>query len=224
MKKLQSTFLNMMLVLSCITLIGAYTLATVYSTTLDTIQKTNKKKQLNQIESVLPPHFLVDTVPVSIKEGDEVLKVFKAYDKVGNLVGAAVESSSNTGYKSRINIIVGFDKSAKLINYNVQNHDETLGLGSRMQEWFRTGKSSIIGKNMNSCNLSVSKDGGEVDAITAATISSRAFLFAVRNAYFAFSNNMENSKLAPNNKPDSTKNVIESITKLNKYDTKLHLK
>lgn len=60
-----------------------------------------------------------------------------------------------------------------------------------MVDWFKTdkGNQSIIGKNPAVANLTVSKDGGEVDAITASTISSRAFLFAVRNAYQAFSSN-----------------------------------
>ncbi|MEI6752001.1 MAG: RnfABCDGE type electron transport complex subunit G [Paludibacter sp.] len=217
MKRLKSNFLNMVLVLSCITLIAAYTLTSVYSHTKDTIQKSLFKKQMNDICSVLPANSTVDTLPVIIKEGDENLKVYRAYDSTGNIVGAAVESSSNNGYKSRINIMVGFDRSGRIINYNVLKHDETLGLGSLMQNWFRTGKSSILDRNICNCNLSVSKDGGDIDAITAATISSRAFLFAVRNAYFAFTSHMETVSKAQQSKSDSTMNVIESISKINKY-------
>ena len=60
-------------------------------------------------------------------------------------------------------------------------------------DWFKTDKNnqSIKGKNPATNNLTVSKDGGEVDAITAATISSRAFLEAVQSAYNAYANNDE---------------------------------
>jgi electron transport complex protein RnfG len=53
-----------------------------------------------------------------------------------------------------------------------------------MPEWFSEGgKGNVIGKNPANDNLTVSKDGGEVDAITAATISSRCFLKALNSAY-----------------------------------------
>ena len=222
MKKLKSNFLNMVLVLSVITVIAAYALATVHTRTENKISRSLITKQLNDINAVLPPHDVVDIVPVIIKEGDESVKIYRAYDSSGNIVGAAVESTSNNGYKSRINIMVGFDRTGKIINYNVLNQDETLGLGSLMQNWFRSGKQSIIGKDASKSNLSVSKDGGEIDAITAATISSRAFLFAVRNAYFAFTSHMEKTVKVQQAKADSSKNLIESISKINKYQPKAH--
>ena len=57
-----------------------------------------------------------------------------------------------------------------------------------MQEWFRTDKNkqSVIGRTLTEDGLKVSKDGGDVDAITAATISSRAFLDAINRAYSAY--------------------------------------
>ena len=210
----------MVLVLSGISLLAAYALATVHTRTEDKITRSLITKQLNDINAVLPPQDVVDIVPVIIKEGDESVKIYRAYDTSGNIVGAAVESSSNNGYKSQINIMVGFDRSGKIINYNVLKQDETLGLGSLMQNWFRTGKQSIIGKDAAKSNLSVSKDGGEVDAITAATISSRAFLFAIRNAYFAFTSHMEKTAKVQQAKADTSKNVIESISKINKYAPK----
>ena len=59
---------------------------------------------------------------------------------------------------------------------------------AKMQEWFRTDKNkqSIIGRKLDTNGLKVTKDGGDVDAITAATISSRAFLDAVNRAYSAY--------------------------------------
>ena len=70
----------------------------------------------------------------------------------------------------------------------VLQHAETPGLGAKMQEWFRADKNkqSVLGRNLADGELKVSKDGGDVDAITAATITSRAFLNAVNRAYSAF--------------------------------------
>ena len=106
----------------------------------------------------------------------------------GQVVGAAVESFTNKGFSGEIRVIVGFDTEGKIKDYSVLQHSETPGLGSKMQEWFRTdrNKQNVIGREVGS-GLKVSKDGGDVDAITAATISSRAFLDAINRAYAAFS-------------------------------------
>ena len=82
-----------------------------------------------------------------------------------------------------------YDTEGKLLNYSVLQHAETPGLGAKMQEWFRTDKNrqSVLGRNLSDGELKVTKDGGDVDAITASTITSRAFLNAVNRAYSAFS-------------------------------------
>ncbi len=78
----------------------------------------------------------------------------------------------------------GFDLDGNITGYNVLDcSNETPGLGSKIPVWFQKGqKGDVIGKNPSTNNLSVSKDGGEVDAITAATISSRAFCDAIAQA------------------------------------------
>lgn len=120
-------------------------------------------------------------------DGDS-LKIYPAM-KDGKLVGAAVESNTQKGFSGEIKVIVGFDTEGKLLNYSVLQHSETPGLGAKMQEWFRADKNhqSVLGRKLADGELKVSKDGGDVDAITAATISSRAFLNAVNRAYSAFS-------------------------------------
>lgn len=119
-------------------------------------------------------------------EGDS-LKIYPA-TKGGEFVGAAVESNTKKGFSGEIKVIVGFDKAGKLLNYSVLQHAETPGLGAKMQEWFSTDKNkqSVLGRNLADGGLKVTKDGGDVDAITAATITSRAFLDAVNRAYSAF--------------------------------------
>lgn len=120
-------------------------------------------------------------------DGDS-LKIYPA-TKDGKLVGAAVESSTKNGFSGEIKVIVGFDAEGKLFNYSILQHAETPGLGSKMQEWFSMDKNkqSVLGRQLADGELKVAKDGGDVDAITAATITSRAFLNAVNRAYSAFS-------------------------------------
>lgn len=119
-------------------------------------------------------------------EGDSLV-IYPA-TKDGKFIGVAVESNTKKGFSGEIRVIVGFDTEGKLLNYSILQHAETPGLGSKMQEWFRTerNKQNIIGRVLSGGNLTVSKDGGDVDAITAATISSRAFLDAINRAYSAY--------------------------------------
>jgi electron transport complex protein RnfG len=100
----------------------------------------------------------------------------------GRLTGAAVQISTPDGFAGPIEILVGFDTAGLIINYSVLQHTETPGLGAKMQQWFRTpkGHQNILGRPAGS--LALSKDGGDVDAITASTISSRAFLHAINRA------------------------------------------
>lgn len=197
MKKLASNFLNMALVLSGITIFAAITLTSVHSMTNGPIINSQRYKQIQAIQAVLPPFDHVDTNAIKMDDGVETMKMYKAYDNKNAFVGAAVEASSNNGYKSHIDIMVGFNKEGVIVNYAVLEQNETPGLGSKMFDWFKTNNKNqnILGKNPASSNLTVTKDGGDVDGITAATISSRAFLFAVRNAYFAFVSNLEKPKV-----------------------------
>jgi len=85
-----------------------------------------------------------------------------------------------------LKLLVGFDPEGKILGYTLLEHAETPGLGAKADKWFQKGeKGDIIGKDPKE-PLTVSKDGGQVDAITASTITSRAFLLAVNNAYNAY--------------------------------------
>ncbi|MEI8086026.1 MAG: RnfABCDGE type electron transport complex subunit G [Paludibacter sp.] len=191
MKKLESDFKNMVFVLSTIALFAALVLSTLFSITKEPIARSKNAKEQNAIKDVLPPYHHFDRVPIVATEGVETMKVYKAYNKNNVLVGAAVETTSNNGFSGPIDIMIGFDTAGVILNYKVLEQHETPGLGAKMGDWFKTNnkKQSIIGKNAGTSNLSVSKSGGEVDAITSATISSNAFLFAVRNAYFVYCKN-----------------------------------
>ena len=183
--KLESNFRNMVVVLTLISLIAAGILGAVYTVTAEPIQQAKTAKQQQAIQQVLTANNRLENDTVNN------LPVYRAYQD-DTFVGAAVEASAN-GFGGEIKIMVGFDPQGNIIDYAVLQQAETPGLGTKIVDWFKTDKNnqSIKGKNPATNNLTVSKDGGEVDAITAATISSRAFLEAVQSAYNAYANNDE---------------------------------
>lgn len=127
-----------------------------------------------------------DTIKQTIKGKEAVFVIHKTVDSNKQDLGVAVESTTG-GFGGDLKVLVGFDKDSNILGYTILQHAETPGLGAKADKWFqKDGKGSIIGKNPNKDNLTVKKDGGDVDAITASTITSRAFLLAVTQAYNAY--------------------------------------
>jgi electron transport complex protein RnfG len=189
MKKLKSTLPNMFLSLLITCCASGVILAGANLYTLDPIALSKAKALEDAIRNVTPPfdnNPLKDVYQAATVDGDSLL-IYPAV-KEGQFVGAAVKSTSQKGFSGEIEVIVGFDTEGKLINYSVLKHAETPGLGAKMETWFRTDKKkqNVIGRSLADGELKVSKDGGNVDAITASTISSRAFLDAINRAYSAF--------------------------------------
>ena len=121
------------------------------------------------------------TVSEPVHVGDYT--VYDISDNQGNQLGKAVVTTEN-GFGGPLKVLVGFNTNGDILGYTVLEHQETPGLGAKAGEWFqKDGKGNIIGMNPSNDKFSVSKDGGEVDAITASTITSRAFLRAIKNAY-----------------------------------------
>ncbi|MEG1616559.1 MAG: RnfABCDGE type electron transport complex subunit G [Bacteroidales bacterium] len=188
---MESSFKNMVLILTSITCLSGAILGGVSELTKDAIAKSKLAKQENAIKLVAPAYDnnpIADKWEAELPDGTKAI-IFPAKMN-GEMVGAAVEAQTKKGFGGPISIMVGFDKDGNIKDYTVLSHAETPGLGSKMPEWFHT-KGNIIGKNPASNKLTVSKDGGEIDAITAATISSRAFLDAVANAYNAYTNSQD---------------------------------
>lgn len=176
MKKLESTFVNMTVVLTCITLIAAAGTACVFNFTQKPIADAKQAKQEAAIKVVMPQATTIADVDTVNNQ-----RVFRAFDENNSLLGYAIETDE-LGFGGLIKLMVGIDKDGNLVNYSILSHSETPGLGSKMDKWF-IEKSSVCGTPVSAAPLSVTKDGGSVDAITAATISSRAFLSAVNKAF-----------------------------------------
>jgi len=116
--------------------------------------------------------------------GTDSLNVYPA-KKGGKLVGLAVETFTEKGFAGRINLIVGFLPDGTINDIAVISHKETPGLGDKMEKSKSDFSIQFMGKHPKEFKLMVKKDGGNVDAITASTISSRAFCDAVTRAYDA---------------------------------------
>lgn len=171
--------------LGAVTVIAAAILAGVYSLTMQPIREAQALARREAIAAVTPP-FDNNPDPVAITpDGEEVpVEVFPV-TLGGKAAGAAVETYSDNGFSDRIRLMVGFDCEGNITGYQVLSHSETPGLGAKMDTWFRDnrGNRSVIGRNPSADDLRVSRDGGSVDAITAATITSRAFLDAIDRAH-----------------------------------------
>ncbi len=195
MAKLESSFKNMVIVLTSIALFAALALGSVYTLTKEPIEAAKKAKQENAIKEVLPAGFdrIEEGVEVKLDGFAETFTVYKAF-KADAFLGAAVQSYSTNAFSGLIRVMVGFTATGEVVTYSVLEQKETPGLGTKMVDWFKTekGKQNIQGKNLGLDNVTVTKDGGDIDAITAATISSRAFLESVRLAFDAF--NKTNNK------------------------------
>lgn len=190
MKKLESSLTNMVLVLTGVAVIMGGVLAYVNHLTEGPISEQKAKALSDGIKTVMCVDDLDVAAPVEVKQNDAKGKeltyiIYPAKDKQGNDLGAAVESTTG-GFGGDLKILVGFDPEGKILGYTLLEHAETPGLGAKADKWFQKGeKGDIIGKTPSE-PLTVSKDGGQVDAITASTITSRAFLLAVNNAYTAY--------------------------------------
>lgn len=190
MKKLESSLLNMVLVLTGVAVIMGGILAYVNYLTEGPINEQKEKALADGIKKVLVCDDLVVTKTDTVKQNDEKGKeltyvIYQTADAKGNELGVAVESTTG-GFGGDLKVLVGFNPEGIILGYTLLEHAETPGLGSKADKWFQKGeKGDIIGKNPKE-PLTVSKDGGEVDAITASTITSRAFLLAINNAYKAY--------------------------------------
>lgn len=189
-KKLESSLTNMLLVLTGVAVIMGAVLAWVNSVTSGPISEQKAKTLADGIKIVMDCDGLTvahtDTIHQNDAKGKEqTFIIYHTQDAEGAALGAAVESTS-LGFGGNLKVLVGFNPDGDVLGYTLLEHAETPGLGAKADKWFQKGeKGDIIGKNPQQ-PLTVSKDGGQVDAITASTITSRAFLLAVNNAYKAY--------------------------------------
>jgi H+/Na+-translocating ferredoxin:NAD+ oxidoreductase subunit G len=186
MAKKESTFTSMVTTLFVITLVAAGLLGSVYSVTKEPIRLAELKKKNDAIKVVVPGF---DNEP-----SQEVQRLYMDGDSIylytarkeGKILGTAVETFTNLGFGGLIKLMVGFAPDGTIIDIAVLKHSETPGLGNKMEKGKSDFSLQFMGKNPENFKLAVKKDRGDVDAITASTITSRAYCDAVARAYRAF--------------------------------------
>lgn len=184
MEKLKSTLPNMVVVLGLITAVMAALLATVYNVTKAPIDEAKALKTARAIGEVVPNDSISEAYLVP-DGGKEPLTFYDCY-RGGQYAGSAVRTYDEQGFSGKITLMVGFDPAGVVIKSVALEQNETPGLGDKMAQGKSSFPDQFEGKCPREFRLKVKKDGGDVDAITAATISSRAYCRAVERAHAAF--------------------------------------
>lgn len=180
----KSSFLNMVACLGAITLVCSALLGVMHELTEEPIEAAAEAKTQNAIAAVLPEFDQLSSL-IESENGSYYMAM-----KDGELVGLAVNSKSS-GFGGTLRLMVGFYMDGRICNTSVLEHSETPGLGAKCTE--PAFADQFQGFNPAEQKLSVKKDGGDVDAITASTITSRAFCVALENAYKVFQSAMDDS-------------------------------
>ena len=183
--KRESNFINMVITLFLVAAVAALALGGVYTVTKEPIAIAKQKKLEAAIKSVMPDFDTIVEAKFIDPEGKDSLTFYFA-NKNGEQIGAAIKTYTMDGFSGKIELMIGMLDDGTINNTAVLEHKETPGLGDKMDIKKSDFPLQFKGKNPNDFNLRVIKDGGDVDAITAATISSRAFCDAVQRAYKTF--------------------------------------
>lgn len=185
MAKKESNFTNMVVTLFLVTFIASTALGFVYSITKTPIEAAKLAKKTHAIQQVLPGNIdnPLDNAYKVAADGDS-LTIYPVQEN-NTLKGYAVETFSNNGYGGTIRLMAGFLPDGTINDVVVIEHKETPGLGDKIDSSKSNWSGQFEGKHPSEFSLEVKKDGGDVDAITASTITSRAYTEAVQRAYNA---------------------------------------
>lgn len=174
----KSSFKNMVLCLGVITLVCGALLSGIYVLTEEPIKAAQEAKTVEAISEVLPAFA---SLAEAVQDGDYEYTI--ALGESGDTVGVAIKTFSS-GFGGRIKMMVGFTPDGVISSTSVLEHSETPGLGAKCVE--PAFADQFHGFNPAAKKLQVKQDQGDVDAITAATITSRAYCVALQNAISEF--------------------------------------
>ncbi len=182
---MKSTLKNMTAVLFGITLVASAGVGVVNMITAEPIAAAKEAATVAALNEVLPAFDETTNAELTI---DELPITVYTATKEGVVSGYAVQTMTKQGFGGTIRMMVGFTPDGEVVNVNVLEQSETPGLGTKMTDEGNPLITSFKGKNPADMKLAVKKDGGDVDALTAATISSRAYVDAMNRAWTAYKN------------------------------------
>ena len=180
---MESSLKNMVVVLFTITLVASAAVGGVYTITKEPIAQAKVAAVNAALQQVLPEYETTTSQTIEVNSLPIVAHTATVANKA---VGYAIESLSKNGFGGTVRLMVGFDTEGTILNINVLEQKETPGLGTKMADEGNVLLLSLKEKKASEVNMTVKKDGGDIDALTAATISSRAYAEAVAVAYEAF--------------------------------------
>ena len=185
---MKSTLVNMTAVLFVITLVASACVGVVNMITEEPIALAKEAATKAALTEVLPAFDSTEEQTLNIEELP--ITVYTA-TKEGQVTGYAVQTMTKQGFNGVVRLMVGFTPDGEVVNVNVLEQSETPGLGTKMADEGNPLLGSIQGQKLENKKLvdgklAVTKDGGDVDALTAATISSRAYVDAVNRAWMAY--------------------------------------
>jgi len=170
-------------ILTLVCIGAAAVLAGVYFVTKEPIKKAEAKEKEEALLFVLPPETKKIEPEIFSFENSE-FEIHKGKDQGGKIVGYALQTASQNGYGGEIVFLVGINPQGTIRTYKIMSHKETPGLGDNLTK--DEFKKQFIDKGLDNFKFKVQKDGGDVEAITAATISSRAGCEALEQALTIF--------------------------------------
>jgi electron transport complex protein RnfG len=193
MAKQESGF-KVIIVLVLIAFLSAVLLAYVNKVTREPIEENKKAETKKAIGIVLRglTGYQYPEIPQEMEVDSSPVKYFMAVDSNKNILGCAVIVKAPNGFTNDFDMMVGVDSSGSVIDTYVLDHKETPGLGDGMSK--EPFKKQFRGKNINNTKWLVKKDKGDIDAMTAATITSRAFTAGVKRALMTYNRLREDGK------------------------------
>ena len=170
------------LILVIISTVAGICLSSVYTATKDKIAEA-KQRELQEALKKVMPFLKEDYQEQKVNFNNEEIPIYTVQEN-GKLQGAAMKMVSHEGYGGDITFLMGVDKDAKITGFYMLDFKETPGLGTKATKPKFYGQ--FIGKSLETFNFKVKKDKGSVEAITAATITSRAVSSAMEKGLKAF--------------------------------------
>jgi len=170
--------------LTLICVISGALLAFVYGATSERIAAVAQLRTEAAAAQVLPPHESIGDA-ITITHEDTTYEFQPARTADGTRAGFVVQLASNAGYGGEIRMMLGLDPEGMTTGLVIlPGHKETPGLGAKITE--PAFRRRFEGQPLATTTWQVRKDGGEIDEITAATISSRAVTDAIAAVARAF--------------------------------------
>ena len=186
-KPIKSTAFSMAFVLVCVSAFSALVLGSVYQLTLEPIKQAKSNRELEAIRDVVYGDFsnnpYEERHEISVSHGKGKVDLFPARDENGKITSVAIKTYSKNGFGGRIEMMLGLMVDGTINKYKIIEQKETPGLGTKITE--SRFSDQFHGMNPGKMVFKVKQDGGEIDAITAATISSRAVVDAIQRGYDA---------------------------------------